>query len=241
MRVVNWITGHMGNENVDLMYQSMHFITLGVVISVLAFFLIIAKSKRVSDEVKNSVLKGIAWFHLGFEILWRVLYIIFNNATIIDLWPKYACNLNGIIVPIICLLDWKTGKKIFYSFALIGGCATFINPEGIFSNTVFVFPILKSILQHTGLLLIPLFEFTTRKYLPSVKDYPWTVFGILIHILNCEVIARLLGGKEDYLYLRSGLPFTVEGFPSWIITLTSALIFVFLFMFFVGLKKKNHE
>ena len=42
---------------------------------------------------------------------------------------------------------------------------------------------------------------------PSLKDYGWIVAGCLIHLVNCEGINRLFGFTEDYMYLRSDLPF----------------------------------
>ena len=89
-------------------------------------------------------------------------------------------------------------------------------PEGIFCRDVLVFPILKSILQHTGLLLIPTIEYISGSYRSSLRDYGWVVGGCLIHLLNCEGIDRLLGFTGDYMFLRSGLPFVIPGVPRWI-------------------------
>ena len=51
---------------------------------------------------------------------------------------------------------------------------------------------------------------------PSLKDYGWIVAGCLIHLVNCEGINRLFGFTEDYMYLRSDLPFVIPGVPQWI-------------------------
>ena len=109
------------------------------------------------------------------------------------------------------------------------GVLTFAMPDGIFCRDVLVFPILKSILQHTGLLLIPAIEYVSGSYRPSLKDYGWIVAGCLIHLVNCEGINRLLGFTEDYIYLHSDLPFVIPGVPQWItLSLFSLLVFALL-------------
>ena len=110
-------------------------------------------------------------------------------------------------------MNLRRGKQLLYLFGFIGGVLTFAMPDGIFCQDVLVFPILKSILQHTGLLLIPAIEYVSGSYRPSLKDYGWIVAGCLIHLVNCEGINRLLGFTEDYMYLRSDLPFVIPGVP----------------------------
>lgn len=88
-----------------------------------------------------------------------------------------------------------------------------------------MFPILKSILQHTGILLIPLFEFGSGSYRPSVKHMGWVFVGLLIHLVNCEGITRLLGFDGDYMFFRSGMPFVIPGVPQYI-TLSVFALFV---------------
>jgi hypothetical protein len=133
--------------------------------------------------------------------------------------------LGGILIPIIGLLNWEKGKKLFYLFGFLGGVITFAMPEGIFCRDVLSFPILKSILQHTGLLLIPGLEFAAGRWRPAMKDLGWVIGGGLVHILNCEGITRLLGFTGDYMYFRSNLPFVIPGVPQPI-----TLIFVALFL-----------
>ena len=220
----DWLSGNMGAVG-EFQYQALHLWSTAVVLIVLAAVLCFGASKRLSSNVKQRLLKGICWFQLGFELLWRLVYVLVNGSHISCWWPLYPCNLGGILIPIIALADWKPGKKLFYLFGFVGGVITFAIPEGIFCRDVLSFPILKSILQHTGLLLIPGLEFAAGRWRPTVKDLGWVIAGGLVHILNSEGITRLLGFTGDYMYFRSGLPFVISGVPQFI-TLTGFALLV---------------
>ena len=109
-------------------------------------------------------------------------------------------------------------------------------PDGIFTSDVLVFPILKSILQHTGLLMIPALELVAGTYRPTLKGMGWVVGGCLIHLINCEVIDRLLGFTGDYMFLRSGLPFVIPGVPKFITISVFALIVFAILSFLCDIK-----
>ena len=216
---VRWLIGDMGTPGA-YEYGEMHLIVALVVVVLVAICALLGASKKISDKSKRKILIGIAIFQLAFEVLWRVIYITVKKADWVDLYPMYPCNLNGILVPIACLLDSKILKKMFYLFGFIGGVLTFVMPDGIFSTSVFVFPILKSVLQHTGLLFIPVFEYASKKYIPNIKDFFWTFLGTAIHFVNAEIIdLKVLGLTGDYMFYRSGLPFVIPGVSQYI-TLT---------------------
>ena len=234
----DWITGSMG-EPAEQAYKAMHLISFGVVLFFVVLFSIIASlnENKVSTKTKNIILKSICIFQITFEILWRVLYITVSHTELVNLYPMYPCNLGGVLIPIISLFDLKIGKKIFYLFGFVGGVLTFFIPQGIFCSTVFSFPILKSVLQHTGLLLIPTFEYFMKKYRPSAKDYLWLVLGCMIHTFNCEVIDRLFGLTGDYMYFRSGLPFVIKGVPSFITISIFGLVVFYILSFVLSFKE----
>lgn len=134
----------------------------------------------------------------------------------------YPCNLGGVLIPIICLLDLTYGKKMFYLFAFMGGIITFAMPEGIFNNNVFVFPILKSILQHTGILAIPLFEYVADYYRCSIKTTFPTILGLLINVINSGFISYWIGLEGDFMFLEMKLPCVINGVPQIITTTVTA-------------------
>ena len=211
----DWLIGNMGTPG-EYQYQSIHLVSTAVILAVLAAVLWLGKSKRLDSNAKGNLLRAICWFQLGFEVLWRVIYITIKGNTILSWWPLYPCNLGGILLPIIALTGWKWGKDLFYLFGFIGGVLTFAIPEGIFVREVLVFPILKSILQHTGLLLIPGLEFAMGTWRPSLKKLGWVITGCLVHLINSEGIVRLLGFTGDYMFFRSGMPFVIPGVPQYI-------------------------
>lgn len=210
-----WLIGDMGVPG-DYQYQAMHGYTVIVVGMFFVAAVILAASKKLTAQQKRGWLVGISVFQLVFEIGWRLIFLLVRGDELRSWWPCYPCNLGGVLVPIIALCNWKTGKKLFYLFGFFGGVLTFAIPDGIFSTSVMVFPIVKSILQHTGLLLIPAFEYLSGTFRPSLRSYGWLVGGMAIHAFNCEVITRLLGYTDDFMFFRSDLPFVIPGVPQFI-------------------------
>ena len=235
-----WFVGDMGTPGA-YEYGEMHLIVALVVVVLVAICALLGASKKISDKSKRKILIGIALFQLAFEVFWRLIYIFVMKCKWVDLYPMYPCNLNGILVPIACLLDNKILKKMFYLFGFIGGVLTFVMPDGIFSTSVFVFPILKSVLQHTGLLFIPVFEYASKKYIPNIKDFFWTFLGTAIHFVNAEIIdLKVLGLTGDYMFYRSGLPFVIPGVSQYI-TLTVFGIIVVVAILLVSDVKVTKE
>lgn len=219
----DWLIGNMGTPG-EYQYQPIHLISTAVVLVVLAAVMYLGASKKLGQEWKTRLLRAICWFQLGFEVLWRLVYLLVKGDSIACWWPLYPCNLNGILVPIVALTHWKTGKKMFYLFGFIGGVLTFALPEGIFVRDVMNFPILKSVLQHTGILLIPALELTMGSWRPEVRHMPWVVAGCMLHVVNSEGISRLLNFTGDYMFFRSGLPFVIPGVPQYITLSVFALL-----------------
>ena len=211
----NWLIGEMGTEG-EYMYQSIHWYSTAAVVLALAVVVAFCLCNRNDRGRSRKLLVGVSLFQLTFEVLWRLIYWLIMGDSILCWWPMYPCNLGGILIPIIALLDLKKGKQMFYLFGFVGGILTFAMPDGIFCRNVLVFPILKSILQHTGLLLIPAIEYVSGSYRPTLKDYGWVIAGCFVHLVNCEGIDRLLGFTGDYMFFRSGLPFVIPGVPQWI-------------------------
>ena len=227
----DWLIGNMGTPG-EYIYQGIH---IGSTVAVIAFFIafcLLGIRFRKDPAISKKLLTGVAVFQLAFEILWRLIYFFVKGAALKELWPMYPCNLGGVLLPLFVLFDWKRGKQLFYLFGFVGGVLTFAMPDGIFTSDVLVFPILKSILQHTGLLLIPALELISGSYRPTLKDMGWVVTGGMIHILNCEVIDRLLGFTGDYMFLRSGLPFVIPGVPKPV-TLSVFAVLVFTLLSFL--------
>lgn len=227
-----WLTGDMGTAG-DYAYTPMHYYTVALVALVTVFF-VVWQLQINGSKHSGRLIRAIAWFQIVFEILWRLVYLFITKSPLVDLWPSYPCNLGGVLVPLIALTGQKTGKKLFYLFALVGALLTFAMPDGIFSTDVMVFPIVKSILQHTGILLIPILEYVRGSYRPSLRHMGWITLGCLIHAVNCEIIARLiLGLTEDFMFFRSGLPFVIPGVPQFL-TLSVFALLVLTVLSFLG-------
>lgn len=231
----NWLIGNMGTPG-EYQYQAIHLIPTGLIALLVAAAVIYGLR---GGTRKRKLLVAICVFQLSFEVIWRLVYLFVKGDSLRALWPMYPCNLGGILLPIIALCNWKTGKKMFYLFGFIGGILTFAMPEGIFTSNTLSFPILKSILQHTGLLLIPALEYADGTYRAELRHYGWCVLGCVIHTVNCEGIDRLLGFHGDYMFFRSGLPFVIPGVPQFITFSLFGLGVMALLSFLSGLPKKQ--
>ena len=231
----DWLIGNMGTAG-DYIYTGIHWWTLAALLITCAVIFGLAFALRRNKIASRRILVAVAVFQLVFEIGWRLIYLFVKKDDPVWLWPMYPCNLGGILIPIFALTGCRTGKKMFYLFGFVGGVLTFAMPDGIFSSDIFVFPILKSVLQHTGLLLIPVLEFISGEHRPTLKDLGWIVLGCLIHVLNCEGIVRLLGFTGDYMFFRSGLPFVIPGVPQFITLSVFALIVLALLCFLCDIK-----
>ena len=226
----NWLTGNMGTPG-EYAYQAMHVYSTLAVLLVMVVLAVLALRFRKNSKKSRLLLVAVAAFQLGFELLWRLIYLFVGGATLRSMWPMYPCNLGGILIPLIALLNLRRGKQLFYLFGFIGGCLTFAIPNGIFCNSIFVFPILKSVLQHTGLLIIPMLACISGDYRPTLRDMGWVTLGCVIHTVNCEGIDRLLGFTGDYMFFRSGLPFVIPGVSQFITLSVFALLVMALLSF----------
>lgn len=230
--IYNWLVGAMGTPG-EYQFCGIYWWTVAAVAAAVAAVALLGVSRRISAAGKGNILKAVCLFQLGFELLWRLVYLLVKGDGLLCWWPAYPCNLGGILLPVIALLDWKRGKQMFYLFGFVGACLTFAVPEGIFTSDVMVFPILKSVLQHTGLLLIPVLEYASGTYRVNVGDMGHTVAGAVVHLLNSEGICRLLGLTGDYMFFRSGMPFVIPGVPQNV-TLSLFALAVLAVLAFLG-------
>lgn len=233
--VRRWLVGDMGTPG-EYMYQGIHLWSTAAVAA--AFIVITAVGCWLRRDPKSSrrLLVAVAAFQLVFELFWRLVYVTVKGDSILCWWPIYPCNLGGILVPLFALFNIRRGKQLFYLFGFVGGCLTFALPDGIFCADVLTFPILKSILQHTGLLMIPALEYVSGTYRPTLKDLGWVTGGCLIHLVNCEGIVRLLGFTGDYMFFRSGMPFVIPGVPQFITLSIFALLVLAVLSFLCDIK-----
>ncbi len=232
---VRWLIGDMGTRG-EYMYTAMHWYTLAIVAAVFVILLLAAVLSRRNKRSCRGLIVAVCVFQLVFELGWRLIYLFVKGDSVLCWWPMYPCNLGGILIPIFALTNCRRGKQLFYLFGFVGGVLTFALPDGIFCTSVFVFPILKSVLQHTGLLLIPMLEYVSGTYRPTLKDMGWVTGGCVIHLINCEGINRLLGFTEDYMFFRSGLPFVIPGVPQFITLSVFALLVLALLSFLCDIR-----
>ena len=226
----NFWTGEGGVVG-DFAYGKVHL--SAVIILLLSLIVFSLAGKRMPKKAQRLIIFTASVFFLVFEIFWRIIYIK-RGVGWQELYPFYPCNIAGILVPIIALSKNKTLKEMFYVFAFIGGLITFVYPEEIFTNQYLNFPILKSILQHAGIIFIPVFEYFTENYKPRLKGYFLSILGLFVYLLNSACVPKLFSLKNtDYIFLHSGLPFTIEGVNQIFILAPIAFIVSLVFYLFL--------
>ena len=117
MSFKDWLTGDKVT-NTGIEYSPIYWITLSVVLLILILLIVFSALKKIPNKIKQNVLIGIAIFQLAFEVVWRIIFAVFKGSTFVNLWPMYPCNLGGIIVPIVCLLNSKKRKRFILSFRI---------------------------------------------------------------------------------------------------------------------------
>ena len=143
--IYRWLIGDMGVQG-EYAYGTMHLVCTAIVALLTAAVALWAIKNQHKTEAVRKLLVIICVTQAIFEVVWRLIFFFVMKAPASELWPYYPCNLGGVLIPIIGLLNWKRGKQIFYLFGFVGGILTFAIPNGIFSASIFVFPILKSVM-----------------------------------------------------------------------------------------------
>ena len=128
------------------MYQSIHLWSVAAVTVVFLIAGYLAMRFRRNERKKRALPVGVSLFQLGFEVFWRLIYLLVKGDSALSWWPVYPCNLGGILIPLIAMLRIFWAKRVFYLFGFVGGC--------------------------------------------------------MIHLLNCEVVDRLLGFTGDYMFFN---------------------------------------
>lgn len=211
----------------DYSYTAIHWVSFAVVAAVAVALAYVAASKRISGRAKDITIVSVAVFQLAFEAGWRIFYLC-RGHKLLSLWPFYPCNLADFLLPIALLIKSERMKDCFYLFGCIGGLLTFIYPVGIFITPYLQFGILKSILQHTGIIFIPVFEYVRGTYRPRLENFGYMLLGLVIHVANSCGLSTVFGYPGDYMYLGSGLPFVIPGVPQFITMGVFAVAVLFL-------------
>lgn len=211
----------------DFSYSAIHWISFAAVVLITVALALVAASKKVSDRAKNITILSVAVFQLAFEVGWRILYMC-KGDSFLSLWPFYPCNLAGILLPLALLLRSGRMKDCFYVFGFIGGVITFCYPVDIFITPYLQFCILKSILQHTALFFIPVFEYVRGTYRPRLEKFGYILLGLIVHVANGCGLSNVFGYPGDYLYIDSGLPFVIPGVPQFLTLGIFAVLVLFL-------------
>ena len=102
----NWLIGNMGTPG-DYMYQPIHLVSTAVVMAVFVLICGIAIAFRRDSRKIRRLLVAVAVFQLVFEIGWRLIYLLVKGDSILCWWHMYPCNLGGVLIPVIALMNLK--------------------------------------------------------------------------------------------------------------------------------------
>jgi uncharacterized membrane protein YwaF len=216
-----------GYDSGDFTYGFTHISAIIFVVLSIIIFSIWFKNK--DKDYIDSKLRIIAYIVLSIYIIRKAFDVKSINNIIEVYWPFYLCNINTILLSLYLIFNWKKGKDFIIVTGLIGGIFTFIIPDGIFTDRYLTLGILDSIMSHYLIVVVPLVLLITKTYVLNIKKV-WIVFlGLILTVINSEILQRVLFHKEkDYLFFRGDMPFTIKGVPQFIIITSLAIVLIFL-------------
>ena len=77
MSFKDWLTGDKVT-NTGIEYSPIYWITLSVVLLILILLIVFSALKKIPNKIKQNVLIGIAIFQLAFEVVWRIIFVVFK-------------------------------------------------------------------------------------------------------------------------------------------------------------------
>jgi hypothetical protein len=216
-----------GFEAGDFTWGVTHILSIVCVIASVVVFSLLLRNK--DEKYIYGKMKIIAVIGLLIYFTRRSLALI-NKPNILELyWPFYLCNINTIFLSLTIIFNIKTGRDFFLVTGLIGGLFTFLIPDGIFTDRYLTFPILDSIMSHYVIVVIPLVLLLTKAHTLRFKNIYQVFIGLLIVIVNVELVQGWLFKKDfDYLFFRGTIPFTIPNVPQFIIISFLAVVLILL-------------
>lgn len=112
----------------------------------------------------------------------------------------------------------------------IGGVVTFLIPDGIYTDKYLTFSIFDSIISHYILIVVPAIFIVKDMWRANFSRVNEVVLGMLLVIMNVEIVQRLLlgGNYTDYLFFHGDIPFAIPGRPDLQFIVISVLFLVVL-------------
>lgn len=215
-----------GFETGDYTYGFIHIISISFLIFLVTIFLILYHQK--DEQFIRDKMKPLAYLTLIIYLLRRIITVNQGQNILQTFWPFYLCNINTVFISLYIILDVKKGQDFFYITGLLGGLVTFALPDGIYNDRYLTFSIIDSILSHYIIVFVPLVLLISQKYIIKFKNLLYVFIGLIITVINSEIIQKLLfKTTNDYLFFRGDIPFTIPNIPQFFIVSSLAIIFVF--------------
>jgi len=172
------------------LYGWQHFVYIGFAVISMALILRYFKPKdpRITKRFINVALVLMLLLKYGGEVIF------------VSEWYRYAepvssfshpfwdwrtlisfqiCGVNNIFLPLVIWFNWKPLKNFVYVSSIIGGIAVILYPVGVLYGDPFVltFPMLRSLIVHYFLVLIPLYQIKTGELKFENRHWPRYLWG----------------------------------------------------------------
>ena len=213
-----------------------------LVFTVLSIALLVFLLKGKNEEYVYKRMKLIAYITILVYLARRGIMVYQGETFLKAFWPFYLCNVNTILLSIWIIFDFKKGLDFMIITGISGAVLAFIVPEGVFTDRYLNFQILDSILSHYEIVAVPIVLLATKTYKLDVKNSWIVMIGILLILINVELLQPLIiNEKVDYLFLDGNLPFTINGVPQVYILLFCMISYVYIVYYLNYLYNKKME
>lgn len=222
MSFKDWLFNY-NNTTLTINYTAIWIVAISFLLIMGVAVVFIGRSTKISLKTKKIILLSLACISLFLEVFGRVVFLV-RGDELKTLWPLYPCQFNSLFIIVAVLTNSRMMKRMAYTITPVGALITFVFPQNVFSFSALTFPIVRTIILHANIILIPLFEYSANTFRCSFKDVIPSIYQLFLQVANSFIIVKLLGNVGDYMYFNSGYPFTIPGVPGWLIVSSTAIL-----------------
>ncbi len=210
----------------DYTYGFVHIGSITVMLASIPILILYYRRREPNILYRHA--KILAAITLFFYILRRGVEVYEGKPFFEAFWPFYLCNVNTVFLSIFLIFDIKKGRDFFMITGMSGAVLTFVVPDGVFNDRFMTLQIFESLLSHYMIFSIPMIFMATKNHVLDLRTSWQSILGLLLVIINVEVLQPLLTGKHiDYLFFRGPIEITFFGIKQAYVMIAFALFYTY--------------
>lgn len=185
-----------------------------MIIEVIAIGGICLKVRNIEHNVISTFCKRITFLIIMFDPIYWIWEIIqYGNLRWETTLPLYLCSLFWILMPFVAFSP--KGKRLnrvamscVCTVCLLGGILGTVFNVYINMYSFLSFVVIRSLIYHFFMMLIPAILWCTGYYKPQIEDAFLAFTPVLVLLIPCLIVDRQFGW--DYCYLNGGIGTPLE-------------------------------